>query len=134
MEKIKRTKAREIILDVIRKSKVPLTTEEIFSSISNKGINLSTVYRTLTTYEKNDILKKDISPLDRQAYYSIKSKEHYHILECVYCHKQIKLDYCPYEEIEENIKNTTGFNIADQNSIIYGVCGDCQNKHYQSNQ
>lgn len=126
---MKNTKARIVILKAFRESHTPLTAEMLFSTLREKeeGINLSTVYRTLTTFEKNGLIKKEVSSVDRQAYYSLVEQEHYHILECVHCHKMIRIDYCPYEPVEKELEEKFGFRL-DENSILYGTCKECQNK------
>ncbi len=126
---MKSTKARNFILNILSKSNSPLTALDIFKKVENENINLSTVYRSLNTFVSNKIVKKEVSNLDKITYYSlVDKKKHYHILECTNCHKQIRIDYCPFESVEKKIYKDYGFKVEDENSIVYGVCKDCLNK------
>jgi len=86
---LKNTKARKHILGVLKTVKTPLTAEEVYIKVKDFKINMSTVYRSLNTFTKSNLVKKEISNIDKKAYYSLLSTEHYHILECTTCHKKI---------------------------------------------
>ena len=122
---MKVTKSRKAILALFKGATTPLTAEAIYLLLQGQGITLSTVYRTLQCFEQEGIIKKELSPHSKEARYSYKEEEHGHTLECVRCHKKIPLDYCPFEEVNEEIKKKTGFTLEDENSILYGVCADC---------
>lgn len=124
---MKNTKARAKILEILKQAQIPLSADEIIAKLNDPTINVSTVYRTLKTFEEKQLVTREISLKDRQSYYSLHhSDEHYHILECVKCHEKIKLDYCPYDEANEKIFKETGFTITDENKTIYGLCNKCK--------
>jgi len=125
---IKNTKAREQILNILKKANSPLNVDDISFKVRKYNINLSTIYRTLNTFVNNGIIKKELSNKDNKYYYSYISIKHYHILECNICHKKIRLDYCPFEGIEKDLYDKYGFEIDDENSIIYGICKECLSK------
>ncbi|MBQ2070483.1 MAG: transcriptional repressor, partial [Bacilli bacterium] len=58
----------------------------------------------------------------------LESEEDNHVLICTKCHKTVKLEGCPYHEVNEAIESQTGFVLQDHNTEIYGICPDCQNK------
>lgn len=129
MEKLKNTKARELIIKTLKQINTPISADNLFLMIrkEDNNINISTVYRTLQAFENNNIVKKEISSIDSKAYYTLVSEKHYHLLECVKCKRQIRINFCPFEDISEKIEKDYDFTI-DENSIIYGLCKQCQKK------
>ena len=124
---LKSTKSRNEILALLKKQKSPITANEIFEKLRGKKITLSTIYRTLETFSKNGILKKEL-PQSGTAVYFLAPEEHCHILECKNCHNTIKLKYCPYDTANIKIKKETNFLVDEENVVIYGLCKNCNKK------
>ena len=124
---LKSTKSRTEILALLKKQKSPITANEIFDKLRNRKITLSTIYRTLETFSKNGIIKKEI-PQSGTAVYFLVSEEHCHILECKNCHGTIKLKYCPYDLANIKIQKDTNFKVDEENVVIYGLCKNCNKK------
>ncbi len=124
---LKSTKSRQHILDILEKSEKPLTAEDIYKLVINDDLNLSTVYRTLTSFVEQSILYKEIDK-DGKAVYMIIRGEHKHVLICTKCGKHIYLSKCPYKEANEDIFNKTGFLVENHNIELYGLCDKCQKK------
>jgi Fur family ferric uptake transcriptional regulator len=100
--------------------------EYIFEHCKEAGklIDLSTVYRTLDTFESKDLVNKfDLG--DGKYNYLLKEKAHKHIIECSCCHKEQEID-CPMVQIEELIKNKTGYTTMQHELKIKGICEDCK--------
>lgn len=126
---MKKTKSRELVKHILETCQEPLTALDIFNRDFSRSLTISTIYRTLIAFEREELVKKEVSPFTREAVYTWKSEEdHSHVLECVKCHKQIKLEYCPFEEVNIQIEEQTGFTLADENHVLYGVCKDCNSK------
>ena len=125
---LKNTKAREIILEVIKKTSLPIRAEDIYKLANKKiAINLSTVYRTLATLLEKGILTRQVMH-DKKAYYQISTLAHKHILVCEICHSQTPIEDCPMHHLEDKIKADTGFDIKDHSLEIIGICCKCQEK------
>ncbi|MCR5079593.1 MAG: transcriptional repressor [Bacilli bacterium] len=124
---LKVTSARLAVLSVLSSSPIPLTAEAIYESTKKEGLNLSTVYRTLNSFEEANIVKKEIGH-NKESIFSLEREEDSHVLVCTKCHKTVKLEGCPYHEVNEAIENETGFVLEDHNTAIYGICPDCQKK------
>lgn len=124
---LKSTKSRNEILALFKKQKSPITANEIFEKLRSKNVTLSTIYRTLETFSRNGILKKEI-PQSGTAVYFLAPEEHCHILECKNCHNTIKLKYCPYDKANVKIKKETNFLVDEENVVIYGLCKNCNKK------
>ena len=123
---LKSTKPRMLVLTILSKSSLPLTAEDIYFSLKKERINLSTIYRTLNSFESVGIVKKEINQNKENAFILL-SHDDRHVLVCVKCKKVVPLEGCPYHEANEELENKTGFTIQDHNMEIYGVCPDCQN-------
>ncbi len=124
---IKSTKGRKLILNIVENAKEPITAEDIYKQIIDEKINLSTVYRTLSSLHELHIINKEIDK-DGRALYMIVKNDHKHVLVCTKCGKKIYLKECPYTEINKQIEETTGFKIEDHNIELYGLCSTCKQK------
>ena len=124
---IKSTKSRKLILNIVENANEPITAEEIYKQIEKEKINLSTVYRTLSSLHNLHIINKEIDKDGRALYMMIKNN-HKHVLICTKCGSKIYLKECPYTEINKEIEQSTGFKIEDHNIELYGLCKICKNK------
>ncbi|MFL0194912.1 Fur family transcriptional regulator [Clostridium sp. WILCCON 0269] len=127
---IKVTQARLNILDILYKSEIALSVEDLFRKYKQKNINvdLSTIYRSLELFEDKKIVRKFDLGKGRYSYAIIR-KDHKHILQCRICQKQVEID-CPMQQIEEIIKSKTDFVFVEEelDFKINGVCKECRNK------
>lgn len=125
---MKKTRTRTTVKAILQNHREGLTPGEIYRLGGKENLSLSTVYRTLSTFEKEGLVKKDVSPFSKDALYTWKEKEHSHYLECTVCHKKIEIDGCPFEEVNSKIEKETGFLIQDESAVLYGICPSCQKK------
>jgi len=124
---LKKTRTRENVLEVFNKAKTPLNANIIYEKLKDKNITLSSIYRTLETFTKEDILMKDNDP-NGTAIYTLKEDNHSHYLECKNCHTKVKLHYCPYDQANDEITEKFDFQVDERNVVIYGTCKDCNKK------
>ena len=125
---IKITRARVFILGMLEKSEAAVSADYIFEKCKEDGgeIDLSTVYRNLELLEIKGILEK--FDLGNGRYnYIIKGISHNHTLLCELCHKSVEID-CPMVQIQELIKNKTGFTLLEHDLKLRGICNDCRSK------
>lgn len=124
---LKITKKRKMVIDVLKNSNEPLTSEEVYNKIGVENIDLSTVYRTLIFLYNASIVEKCLID-DGKAYYRLKDdKIHEHYLICSKCKKKVLLELCPINELESNIIKNTGFKITSHLLKFEGICQNCQN-------
>ncbi|MFA6624757.1 MAG: transcriptional repressor, partial [Bacilli bacterium] len=109
---LKKTKGREKILAVLKNSSFPMTCDDIYKKVSHFGVNLSTVYRSLNSFEECGIVKKEIGEDKKNVFTLIRDNDH-HILVCIKCHKKVEIPGCPYHEANEKISKATGYQIID---------------------
>ena len=58
---LKNTKTRTLVREILDKSNSPLTPAEIFEKLKTLDVTLSSIYRTLDAFTKEDIVEiKDI--------------------------------------------------------------------------
>lgn len=124
---LKNTKTRKCVLQLLDKFQTPMSANDIFNSLEAEGITLSSIYRTLEAFTKENIVIKD-TDTKGTAIYTIQKDDHCHYLECKNCHKKIKLDYCPYHKANDKISKAYNFEADENNIIIYGTCKDCKHK------
>ena len=124
---LKRTKIREKIWNILDNSQDPLTAEDIYKLNLGIEVNLSTIYRTLTSFYEEGLLTKELRN-DGKTAFLIKKDTHKHILICSICHKKTYLNKCPFELVKEMVLKETGFLIQNHNIELYGICNECQKK------
>ncbi|MBE5757650.1 MAG: transcriptional repressor [Clostridiales bacterium] len=120
---MKNTKTRKRVLEKLS-SQNPMTASDLYDILKDEDITLSSIYRTLDTFTKEEIVIKDTTN-NGTAIYTLKGDTHNHFLECKKCHKKITLEYCPYHKVNEKIKKTANFTVDEHNVVIYGTCKDC---------
>lgn len=125
------TSARIIILEIFLKNKIPLSANDVFKKITKdkkiKDINEATVYRTISSFENDGILKK-IDLRKESTYFELNSDHHHHIV-CVKC-GNIE-DFEESREVEKIlnkiIKYSTKFEtIKDHSLELFGICKVCK--------
>lgn len=124
---IKITKARLAIYYMLKDAEGSLTADYIYEKCKEIGIdiNLSTVYRNLDALESKDIIDRFDLGEGRNSF-AIKKNNHKHTLECNLCHKEIEVP-CPMQQIEEIVRNQTGFVLTEHKLVLKGVCETCKN-------
>lgn len=124
---LKVTKARLAILDLISKSKIPLTAESISEQLKkrNKNINKATVYRTLASFIEEKILKK-VDFRKGFAFFELIQKHHHHIV-CIRCDTIEDFENKKMEKVLGKIaRNSSKFiNIKDHSLELFGLCKNC---------
>lgn len=122
------TNQRKAIINAFINSKKHLLTAAEVHSIVNAEkdiMNFSTVYRNLEILLKVGLLKKIILDHGVNSYELNKDNNHHHHLICLICGEMESIDYCPIEEINNNIKKSSNFIPIDHRLEIYGYCEKC---------
>lgn len=124
---IKLTKQRLALFEVIERAAKPLTAEHLFDLLQEGGhrLNLSTIYRILSVFEAENLVRKATFEGLSGAYYESTSQDHSHRLICMTCHHMIELDDCPVHAYEEQVAKQYGYKIVKHHFEVYGICGQC---------
>ncbi len=123
------TPARLAILNVFAKSKLPLTAEDICKELkkdkNNRGINEATVYRTLTSFVEDHILKR-VDFRKESAYFELTDEHHHHIT-CIKCETVEDFESKDVEKaLGGVVRNSSRFiSIQDHSLELFGFCKKC---------
>ena len=108
--------------------------QEVYDYLNAQEIraNLVTIYRNLDKMVDNNMIVKFKSSKSTSMLYRVvdqKANCHRHLhLQCRTCGKIYHLDGEIMEQIDNYIKNHYNFDIDCQNSMLTGICAECQKK------
>lgn len=123
---IKNTKQRYLVYNIVLNSNEEATIKYIYDKCSNE-VDLATIYRIIELFISKELFIKNLD-YEGTIYYVVNSFKHEHYLNCIKCRKKEKIDFCPVEEMEQNIEKENGFHIINHNIEFSGICHDCQKK------
>jgi len=127
---LKITKHLNEIISILGNSSFPVTAEEVYMIMQKKKIfiSLSTIYRIFETLSEKEIVIKSNFINDRKARFEINRNEHKHHVLCLKCHTMIDIFDCPFDGIDNKLRNDLGFKVTSHNLEIYGLCKNCLNE------
>ena len=127
---LKNTKNRNFLFAVLEDTEVPLTAEDIYLKLREKGvsINLSTVYRILDVFVSKELITRSSSSDNKKNIYELYKQENKHRLVCISCKKVQTLNKCPLEKFEKELEKEINFDITSHKLELYGYCQECKNK------
>ena len=121
---LKVTPQRTAIYKELAKTDQHPSTEAIYKNIKDyfPNISLTTVYRTLETFEKNGLIAV-VNQLYNAARYDANLEPHHHIV-CVECKK--------IEDVYDNSLNSTNidnkiqdYEVVGYSVLFNGICSEC---------
>lgn len=121
----KATPARLAIISAFSAKCGPLNAEDIYKKTRKADINLVTIYRTLTAFEKSGILKK-VDLRKDSVYFELEEDHHHHIV-CTNCGLVEDFENCETENLAQKIiTNSSNFKKIKQHSFeLFGLCRSC---------
>lgn len=133
--KIKKTKNRMDIYNVLDHSDIPLNANEIDLILKkdNIFIDLSTIYRVLKVFEEKGIVRKALEDTDKSVMYELTKNIHKHYLLCNSCNGLEEVNMCPLDNMREKIEKERGFLVDYHNLTIRGTCKNCLKKEAFNN-
>jgi len=122
------TPARIAILEVFRRSKRPLSAQEIIDELPRSG-DQATIYRTLKSFRDKGVIRQ-VDLHHNHAHYELADLAEHHHLICVRCGRIEDVHHCGVEEIQERvIRRSKHFAEIRQHALeFYGVCKGCAKK------
>ena len=121
------------LLKILKKSRTPLSAEQIFTLLKDKEItpNKTTIYRILDKLKKSHSLL-EISIRNGKKYYELNEKKHHHHhFICNNCEHVYCLDSCLIDVHKINLEKlipNKNFEILSHEFNIYGNCSACLEK------
>lgn len=128
---IKWTKQRKRVYEILNEATEPLSAVQIFARLDTEEATqyaLSTIYRIMAAFEKENLVTKTTWMGDGTVVYEINRGTHTHYAVCLDCHKRIPLEHCPFSHVHFE-KETDDFTITSHKLELYGYCKDCKNRH-----
>ena len=125
----KATPARIAILSLLKKSRNPLSAQEIIELVP-KGVDQATVYRTLKSLKTKGVVRQ-IDLRHNHAHYELTDIADHHHLICTRCGRIEDVHQCGVEEMQTAIlRNAKHFSEIQQHTLeFYGVCKVCARKN-----
>ncbi len=127
MEKPRRTKQKQLLLDILN-DHAPLTAMQLYAMAVDRCPTLakSTVYRNLETMVQRGELCRGFLE-NGESFFSLAGSEHHHYMICRDCNRMQDLPICPMESLR-GVTAGSDFVATDHVVQIYGYCGDCASK------
>ena len=129
--KLKFTKQRKLILEILYNNDGHFTPEDIYNLIKktypNVTLGIATVYRTLTVLEESGIVSS-ISFGVKGKKYEFGLTDHHDHLVCMECGKIEEFIDETIEKRQEEIAKKHNFEMREHIMKIIGICQACQAK------
>ncbi len=124
---LKNTRQRRAILKLMFTEDIPLSAKEIYYKIkdNNPHLKLSTIYRNLNVFEKNNIVRKLNINNGKKSYFELIKDEHHHHLICIRC-GQIQDIECPFDGYLDKLEKKKNYEVTDHRLTVYGICHECK--------
>ncbi len=127
-KKLRMTQQRKIILEELTKVNTHPSADEIYEMVRLRlpRISLGTVYRNLEILcELGEIQKLELSGSLKR--YDWNPKKHYHI-RCLRCNRVDNAPIAPLKQLEDDLYESTVFEIIGHNLEFTGLCPECSKK------
>lgn len=121
------TPQRQVIIEVLSTASDHLDADGLYQLAHERdaGINLATVYRTLSVLESAGLVRQHyISPEHDRKYYSINTRL-YHFT-CRSCHRVFSFQTDLVEELKRNLEQMLNVQALNACVCVDGLCPDCQ--------
>ena len=125
---LKLTPPRKLIVEILLENHGPFSAEDIQTKFIKKTCDLATVYRTLTSLEEAQIIRR-CEFGDGIARYELidpHHSHHHHHLICKECKKVEVIDACELENTINKFAKKRGFTNISHILEFFGTCPNCQ--------
>lgn len=125
---MKYSKQRETIRSAVEKTRQHPTADTVYEWVrkENPNISLATVYRNLNGLAEHGVLRK-IHVATGADRFDGQLHRHSHLV-CRKCREMSDLAPETMGDIAEEIRRATGFETAEEEIVIYGICKQCLEK------
>jgi Fur family ferric uptake transcriptional regulator len=122
------TGPRQAILEILRRHPHPMSSKEIFASLTRGDCDLATVYRSLHLLEEMTMVKRfDFGDgVARFELVAAGDDGHHHHLVCTRCAAVVEIEECFPPDLEQKLAAANGFKSITHKLEFFGVCPRCQ--------
>lgn len=128
-----KTKSRKLIIDYLVQAKdrsASIADIKTYFEEQEEQVNISTIYRNLDKMVAEGTVLKYQNEDGRKAVFQYVEETHgchQHLhMKCVGCGKMIHLNCGFMDEISEHMMRHHHFKLQCENSVLYGICENCQ--------
>jgi len=126
--KFRQSKQRNRILELLRSTASHPTADWLYEQLKKEfpRLSLGTVYRNLSTLIDQGLVKKIHfgSTFDR---FEANIQPHYHLI-CESCGNILDFEMPIYDDLNQQAKQLTNFDIRHHKLEFFGMCEDCNRK------
>jgi Fe2+ or Zn2+ uptake regulation protein len=124
---LRATSQRALILEVIRHGGGHFDADEIHLQARKKQprLSLSTVYRTLQTLKKLDLVE-EVHFDEEHHHYEVKPSAEHHHLVCLGCGRVVEFQYPLARLVARNVTKAKDFEITGSEVRMTGYCFKCR--------
>ena len=124
---LKITEQRLIILEVLARSRIHATAQEIYDRVSrgHPEIGFATVYRLLKQLAVNSYVT-EVRMGGLPARYELTSRVHHDHLACTTCGRIVEFENPDIEALQGLVARNNGFLLTGHVLELYGLCPNCQ--------
>ncbi len=126
--KLRQSKQRNRILELLRSTGSHPTADWLYDQLKKEfpRLSLGTVYRNLSTLIDQGLVKKIHfgSTFDR---FEANIQPHYHLI-CESCGTILDFEMPIYDDLNQQAKQLTNFNIRHHKLEFFGMCESCNGK------
>ena len=130
MHKLKATKPRLELFELLSKEKEPLSAANIYKKIGAKGTR-ATIFRTLEQFCKTGLAVKIQNPLEDHSLYEINcGRPHHHHATCTLCGDTEDVSGCDPKDLDASAcAHLKKFKSIQSHSLeFFGLCRTCEGK------
>lgn len=136
-KKLKKTKQRISVYEVIHRASEPMSAADIYQEIIRREgecrYAISTVYRAIQAFDEEGFLCKTKLPDSDTTLYEWDHGGHTHYAICLGCHKRIAITDCPFHKMHLHLELPKGFEVTGHRIEIYGYCDECRERKEHGN-
>lgn len=125
--KIRITKLREAMINILSTNKKPISVSELISILHDHNIesHKTSIYREIIFLKKQNIIQ-EIQLGENRKRYELNSKKHHHHIICTGCKKieDVVLEKDLYKQ-EQKIMIQKKFKITSHSLEFFGICAGC---------
>ena len=125
---LKITHQRTEVFKELAKADDHPSAEIIYSRLKKNlpTLSIDTVYRTLSTLEKQGLISK-VQTVESQARYEFNNEHHHHLI-CDKCHEIIDFDWQAFDDYPLPKELSNWGHIKEKKAILHGLCHKCSEK------
>jgi Fur family ferric uptake transcriptional regulator len=125
----KATPGRVEVLELLDKSKKPLSIKDIKQSLKRGELDQATIYRMVNDLKQAGVIRQ-VDFLHDHAHYELAAHKHHHHLICEKCGKVADISKCNIGALEQEALKIGDFAKINHHSLeFFGICNSCAKKY-----